>query len=293
MSISASLGEQREVSLASGTVRYRERGTGEPLLFVHGALVNGDLWRNVVPPLSERYRCLTPDWPLGSHQPALAPDADLSLPGLARIVVEFLDAAGVESATIVGNDTGGAICQIVATEHTPRVTRLVLTDCDAYDICPPRMFAYLKLAARVPGALFLLTQSMRLRPNRRLPIAFGWLSKRRIPNDVLDGYVRPIVSDAGVRRDATKLLKDLSPRYTLEAASKLAELRRPTLIAWAREDKFFPFAYGQRLAETIPGAQFEAIEDSLTFVPEDQPEQLAGLIDRFVQSSTTAREATA
>ncbi|MEX2158849.1 MAG: alpha/beta hydrolase [Dehalococcoidia bacterium] len=293
MSISASLGEQREVSLPSGTVRYRERGSGEPLLFVHGALVNGDLWRNVVPPLSDRYRCLTPDWPLGSHQPALAPEADLSLPGLARIVIEFLDALGIGSAAIAGNDTGGAICQIVATEHAQRVTRLILTDCDAFDICPPRMFAYLKVTARVPGAIYLLAQSMRLRPNRRLPIAFGWLSKRRIPNDVMDAYVGPLTSDAGVRRDATKLLKGLSPRYTLEAARRLPELRIPALIAWARDDKFFPFSYGQRLAEAIPGAQFEAVEDSLTYVPEDQPERLAELIGRFLQTSAKTQEVSA
>lgn len=285
MSISLSLGELKEVALSAGTLRYRERGSGEPIVFVHGALVHGDLWRNVVPLLSDRYRCLTPDWPLGSHEIAMAPDADLSPPGLARLIVSFLDALGIEKATLVGNDTGGALCQIAATEHPSRVARLVLTDCDAFDIFPPRMFAYLKWSARIPGAIYLTAQSMRLRPNRRLPIAYGWLSKQRIPNEISDAYVRPITSDAGVRRDATKLLKGFSPRYTQEAARKLADLRVPALIAWARKDRFFPYRYAERLAQVIPDARLEPIGDSLTFVPEDQPERLAELIGAFIEST--------
>jgi len=285
MSISQGLGELKEVALSAGTLRYRERGRGDPVVFVHGALVNGDLWRDVVPLLADRYRCITPDWPLGSHEIAMAPDADLSPPGLARIIVSFLDALGIEKATFVGNDTGGALCQFVATEHPSRVSRLVLTDCDAFDIFPPRMFAYLKWSARIPGAIYLTAQSMRLRPNRRLPIAFGWLSKRRIPDEISDAYVRPITSDAGVRRDATKLLKGLDPKYTIAAAGKLADLRVPVLIAWAREDRFFPYRHAERLAQVIPNARLEPIEDSLTFVPEDQPERLAGLIGAFLEST--------
>ena len=285
MSISQGLGELKEVALSAGTLRYRERGRGDPVVFVHGALVNGDLWRDVVPLLADRYRCITPDWPLGSHEIAMAPDADLSPPGLARIIVSFLDALGIEKATFVGNDTGGALCQFVATEHPSRVSRLVLTDCDAFDIFPPRMFAYLKWSARIPGAIYLTAQSMRLRPNRRLPIAFGWLSKRRIPDEISDAYVRPITSDAGVRRDATKLLKGLDPKYTIAAAGKLADLRVPVLIAWARKDRFFPYRHAERLAQVIPNARLEPIEDSLTFVPEDQPERLAALIGAFLEST--------
>ena len=290
MSISLALGDVKEVVLPAGTVRYRERGSGEPIVFVHGALVNGDLWRHVVPELSSRYRCITPDWPLGSHQPAMASNADLSPPGLARLIVAFLDALRIESATLVGNDTGGALCQIVATEHAQRVSRLVLTDCDAFDIFPPRMFAYLKWTARLPGGLFLVAQSMRLGINRGLPIAYGWLSKKPIPNDVMEGYVRPVIADAGVRRDSTKLIKGLDPAYTEAAGRKLADLRIPTLIAWAREDRFFPFSYGERLAQTIPNARLEPIEDALTFVPEDQPERLAELIGSFMASAPAREE---
>ena len=106
---------KHEVHLSQGTIRYREDGTGEPLLFVHGVVVNGDLWRKVVPRLSKDFRCIVPDWPLGSHETPMSADADLSPPGLARLVVDFMDALGLETVTLVGNDTGGALCQLVAT----------------------------------------------------------------------------------------------------------------------------------------------------------------------------------
>ena len=78
MAISEALGQQREVQLQQGTIGYRERGTGEVIVFVHGALVNADLWRKVVPELAKDFRCIAPDLPLGSHDRPLPADADLS-----------------------------------------------------------------------------------------------------------------------------------------------------------------------------------------------------------------------
>ena len=142
---------KHEVHLPQGTIRYREDGNGEPLLFVHGVLVNGDLWRKVVPQLSKDFRCIVPDWPFGSHETPLSPDADLSPPALAQMIVDFMDAIGLESATLVGNDTGGALCQLVATEHPERVSRLVLTSCDIYDRFPPPPFKPLGPITKMPG----------------------------------------------------------------------------------------------------------------------------------------------
>jgi pimeloyl-ACP methyl ester carboxylesterase len=288
MSISEQLGEQKETSLQQGSIRYRERGSGEPIVFVHGALVNGDLWRKVVPELAKDFRCITPDWPLGSHELPMKPDADLSPPGLARLIVDFLEANQLEGVTLVGNDTGGALCQLVVTRHPERIGRLVLTNCDAYENFPPRLFHYLKWAARVPGATTALTQSLRLRALRRTPIAYGWLSKHGIDAPVLDGYLRPLLSSRGVRRDSNKLLKGLDPEYTLSAARELSGFERPVLIAWAKERDLFPWEHAQKLAATFPNARLEEVPDSWTFVPEDQPGRLAELIAAFVREPVEA-----
>src|SRR5947199_9664500 len=115
MSISPALGEQRELQLPQGTISYRERGSGEPIVFVHGLLVNGDLWRKVVPELAKDFRCITPDWPLGSHEIPMNRDADLTPTGLAKLIADFLAALELENVTLVGNDTGGALAQIAVT----------------------------------------------------------------------------------------------------------------------------------------------------------------------------------
>jgi pimeloyl-ACP methyl ester carboxylesterase len=278
-----------EVKISSGTMRYRESGSGPPIVFMHGLLVDGRLWRKVTPLLDDRYRCIVPDLPLGSHPVAMDPDADLFPPGLARLVAGLLEALELEDVTLVANDTGGAIAQITAANHPQRIGRLALTNCDAFENFLPPAFRPLQWAARVPGMLTGMMQGMRLAPMRRLPMAYGRLIKRDFRGAPTREWVEPFLSDGGVRRDTVKVLKGIDPKYTFEAAEKLRSFERPAMLAWAVEDRFFKLSYAERLAETIPGARLERIEDSYTFVPEDQPERLAELIDSFAREATSAR----
>jgi pimeloyl-ACP methyl ester carboxylesterase len=274
---------KHEVHLPQGTIRYEDEGTGEPLLFVHGVVVNGSLWRKVVPGLSKDFRCIVPDWPFGAHEVPMKPDADLSPPALARLVVEFMDALGLENATLVGNDTGGAVCQLVAANHPDRVARLVLTSCDVFELFPPPPFKALGTAAKIPGATWFTAQALRLRPAQRLPTAFGWVTKRLPERDVVESWLAPGRGSRGVRRDFAKVASGADGRYTLEAAEKLKGFEKPVLIAWAVEDKLFPLEYAHRLAAQLPNATLEEIHDSYTFVPEDQPERLSDAISAFVR----------
>jgi pimeloyl-ACP methyl ester carboxylesterase len=272
-----------ETNLPQGTIRYRESGEGPPVVFVHGLLVDGRLWRKVTPLLEDRFRCIVPDLPLGSHLTSMSPDADLSPSGLARIVAGFLESLELDQVTLVANDTGGAISQITAANHPERIGRLVLTNCDAFENFLPPAFRPLQWAARVPGLLTGVLQSMRLEPLRRTPLAYGWLIKRDLAGAPLREWVDPFLSNRAIRRDTVKVLRGISPRYTFEAAEKLSSFDRPTMLAWAVEDRFFKLSYAERLAATIPGASLERIDDSYTFVSEDQPERLAELIARFAR----------
>src|SRR5919106_454975 len=185
-------GESKTAHVPAGKIHYRDTGgRGDPILFVHGFLNDGTLWRKVVPLLEDRYRCIVPDWPLGSHPTPMEPNADMTPPGLARIVSDFIDALGLEDVTLVGNDTGGAICQLVATRHPERLGRLVLTPCDAYENFLPPMFRPLQALARVPGSIFAIGQSLRFTPLRHGPMAFGWLSKHGPDPEVTAEWVRP------------------------------------------------------------------------------------------------------
>ncbi len=282
----------QEVRLPQGTIRYRDTGAGKPLVFVHGLLVDGTLWRKVTPLLEGEFRCVVPDLPLGSHRVPMSPDADLSPPGVARIVADFIAALDLEDVTLIGNDTGGALCQLVATEHPARLGRLVLTPCDAYENFLPPFFRPMQYAARVPGLLTALLQTARLGAVQRSPLGFGLLiSRDSIDPQVIDSWLRPFFSNRGVRRDVIKFLRAISNRYTLEAAERLRDFDRPALIAWAPDDRFFKLIYGERLAAAIPDARLVRIEDSRTFVSEDQPERLAELIRGFVRETSGAATA--
>jgi pimeloyl-ACP methyl ester carboxylesterase len=272
-----------EAKLPQGTIHYRETGEGPPIVFAHGLLVDGRLWRKVTPLLEERFRCIVPDLPLGSHITPMNPDADLSPPGLARLIADFLEVLELENVVLVANDTGGAISQITAANHPARIGRLVLTNCDAFENFPPPAFRPLQWAARVPGMLTGLLQGMRFAPMRRLPIAYGWLIKRDFASAPTREWVDPYLSQRAVRRDTVKVLKGIDPRHTLEAAEKLRHFERPVMLAWAVQDRFFKLSFAERLAATIPGASLERIEDAYTFVSEDQPERLAELIARFAR----------
>lgn len=273
------------VGIPAGVVDVEERGTGDPVVFLHPFVTTARHWRKVVPQLEGSMRCILPTLPLGAHTLPISRDADLSPPGQAEIVVQILDALGIERAVLVGNDTGGGIAQVAAAQHPERVSGLVLVSCDAYEVFPPRMFAYLKLAAYVPGAMRLLAHSMRIPGVLRLPFTFGWVTKRPIDGEVLRSYTaalrdRDLLDD--VVRDTVKVVKGLSPRHTMAAAESLRTFDGPVLVAWGAEDRFFPGRLAERLAREIPRAQLEWIEDARTFVPEDQPERLAELIRKFV-----------
>jgi pimeloyl-ACP methyl ester carboxylesterase len=283
MSVSASLGEQKELTLPQGTVRYRERGSGAPVVFVHGLLVNGDLWRNVVPAIADAgFRCITPDLPLGSHELPMPAGADLATPALANLLGDFITDVGAAGGTVVANDTGGALTQVLITSRADVVGCVALTSCDAFDIYPPSIFKVFRVVAGyVPGAPVALTQLTRFKPLQRSPGAFGWVTKRRIPDAIVESYTGPARTNAAIRKDVVKILRGIHPRYTQAAAQKLNTFGKDAIVIWAGDDKLFPTDYGRRLAELL-SAEFVEIPDSYTFIAEDQPAQLAETLSEFL-----------
>ncbi|MEM9727377.1 MAG: alpha/beta hydrolase [Myxococcota bacterium] len=280
------------ITLPQGTLKYEDVGQGPPVVFVHGLLVNGQLWRKVTPKLSHTARCIVPDLPLGSHAIPMNADADLSVDGVARLVGDFLDALDLHDVTLVGNDSGGAISQLVASRYGSRLGRLVLTTCDAYDVFPPKGFGYLRVLPYVPGLIAALAKGMlAVKALRDLPIAYGLLAKHGIPEDVVKSYIAPAARSAAIRRDVSKFARSVSPRVTLEAAEELAAFGRPMLLLWTPEDRFFPMRLADHFRRNLPNVTLETIEDAYVFVAEDQPEQVAAGIARFIAERTAASAA--
>jgi pimeloyl-ACP methyl ester carboxylesterase len=282
MAISEALGERRTVEVPAGTLEYRERGTGPAVVFAHGAAVNGDLWRKVAPALADGHRIIVPDLPLGGHSLPLNAGADLSLFGAAEILASFLDALDLSDATLIANDTGGALSQALVGRRPERIGRLVLTSCDAFDNYPPKAIGYLRPTVRVPPALWLLTQAMRLRALQRLPIAYGWATHAPIEAPIMDSYLASLRTSAGVRRDFAALLRSADIRDMQRASQSVCSFERPALVVWGADDRFFPREHGRRLAELLPHSRFELVERSRTFIPEDNPVRLLALVREFL-----------
>lgn len=276
------LGDTRQVTVTAGQLDCAVRGDGPPILFLHPLLASALHWRKVVPLVADAgFRCVAPTLPLGAHRTAMRDGADLTPPGVATMVVEIIEALELGAVTLVGNDSGGALAQMVTVKHPDVVDRLVLTSCDALEDFFPPLFRYLSLGARIPGFAPIVGQVLRVRALRHTPPAFGWLAKRGVPHDVIDAYAEPFLTNAGVRRDAVAFVRGVSNRHTCEAAERLRSFPRPVLIAWAREDRVFKPAVAERLAEMWPSATLAWIDDAYAFTPEDQPEVLARLINDF------------
>jgi pimeloyl-ACP methyl ester carboxylesterase len=284
---------EHTIDLAQGTIEYRDTGEGEPIVFVHGLLVDGALWRKVTPQLASAYRCIAPDWPLGSHRTPLSAGADRSPRGIAHLIADFLEALELQGVTIVANDTGGAISQILASERPERLRALVLTNCDCLENFLPPVLRPLQWLAHVPGGYRPIAAAMGSARVRRSPAGFGMLVHQPIPDEVTAAWAAPLRRPE-IRADMVATLKAIDKRDTLHAAEVLREQPVPTLLAWAPDDMMFPIRFAERLQAMIPGARLERIENSRAFVPEDQPERLADLVteylagDRLAQSSSRA-----
>jgi len=262
-----------QVELSAGTIDYDDTGGDGPVLvLLHGLLMDATVWDPVLEQLGGRYRCVRPTLPLGAHRRPMRPDADLSLPAVVALVAEFLDALELGEVTLVGNDWGGAQL-LTVWGLDERIARLALVACEAFDNYPPGLPGRtIGALARVPGGLWPTMQALRLRPFRRAPGSWGWMSKRPVPAGVVDRWFAPATTSRAIRRDLAKYATSVPARRTLlEWSRAQAQFTRPVLVVWAPEDRLMPRDHGRWLVELYPDARLVEIADSYTIVPRDRP----------------------
>jgi pimeloyl-ACP methyl ester carboxylesterase len=274
----------REIALSAGTIEYEDTGgDGPAIVLLSGLLMDASLWEQVIAELAPGHRCIAPTLPLGAHRHGMRPDADLSPRGVARLVEELLDRLELDDVTLAGNDTGGAFVQLLACDGASRVGRIVLVSCDAFDNFPPGLTGKtIVLTGKLPPALFgLFMQQLRLRPLRRLPLAFGWLTRRG--DAATRRWIEPVLGQREIRRDTVRVLRGIAAerRLLVDAAERLPGFDRPALVVWASEDRVMPPEHGRRLAELLPQGELVEIDDSSTLIPLDQPTRLAQAIRDF------------
>ncbi len=281
---------EHTIDLEGRTIMYDVTGTGPTIVFVHGVWATGGVWYPVIDRLAERFRCVNIHLPLGVHRYPSPRHVDHTPKALARVISGLIAALDLHDVTLVGNDTGGALCQLVIGEDPQRIGRLVLTNCDALEVFPPRSLAPIYLAARFPAVWRLLAQLVRLpRVQRRF---FGTVAHTEPDLPLLDMLMRRFADDANVREDLRLTLCAISPRVTLEAARAFATFEPEVLVLWGTDDRFFPVPLGRRLAAAFPHARLQLVENARLFLGIDQPDIVASAIGAFAAEGAGERTGT-
>jgi pimeloyl-ACP methyl ester carboxylesterase len=268
--------------LPQGRLAYRAVGpatsTRPPVVFVHGILVDPRLWEPVAARLAaEGIRSYAPALPFGAHQWPMSAGADLSPVGVAQLVRDFIAALGLNDVTLVGNDTGGAICQVLLGGDTSQVGAAVLTNCDALGTFPPRKLAPLLRALRHPRLVAGMLPALRSERVRHGPLGFGPLSVKPLDPGLTASWLEPLSRQA-IRRDLAKFARHVHPRVLLAAASRFGQFTGPVRVVWGTNDPLFPVKLGRQLSEAFPHGSFTTVPGGRTFLPLDHPDEVAAEI---------------
>lgn len=281
--------ESQTLETRLGRLAYRSSGSGPALVFFAGALANGELWRDVVDALKDRYRCITVDLPLGAHPWPLSPGADRSPTSLARLLPDCLDLLDVADATVVANDTaGGLLLLSLASGHPAlgRIGRLVLTNCETYDQFPPDKLKRAGAACRATPSL--VTEMMRLQlwlASRSAAVRRRFLATvaaTEVDPERAAAIAGPAARSRRVIGDFVALMGGERPQLLLDAATEIPRFDRPVLVIWGEDCGFFPMTYARRLASDFPHATLVPVPGAKTWVPLDNPPAVAGAIAGFV-----------
>jgi pimeloyl-ACP methyl ester carboxylesterase len=270
------------IELPHGVVNYRVAGPADsaapPVLFIHPFLMDGSLWSDVADLLAAQgIRSYAPDWPLGSHRTPVKPGTDQSPRGVARQVLLFIEALDLHDVTLVGGDTGGALCQFLLDTDPSRIGRVVLTNCDAFDTFPPFPFNVLFSLLKGEIRMKINLQPMRWRAFRHSPLGLGLLANELHPEQTR-AWIEPSLADPAIRKDAVAFLRAAKPKDLLDVSTRLDRFTGPVTIVWGTADRAFTTKLGRRLQHAFSDARFVEVPNAKTLVSLDAPGQLADAI---------------
>jgi pimeloyl-ACP methyl ester carboxylesterase len=281
------------IELPHGVVSYRVAGPADsaapPVLFVHPFLMDGSLWSGVADLLATQgIRSYAPDWPLGAHRAPVKPGTDQSPRGVARQILLFIEALDLRDVTLVGGDTGGALCQFLLDTDPSRIGRVVLTNCDAFDTFPPFPFSVLFSLLKGEIRMKINLQPMRWRAFRHSPLGLGLLANKLDPAQTR-AWMEPSLTNKAIRKDAVQFLKAAKPKELLDVSTRLSRFAGPVTIVWGTADRTFTTKLGRRLQHAFKNADFVEVPNAKTLVPLDAPGQLADAIAASTSHSPTRR----
>ena len=279
--VSAVAGNTR---VRQASVHWRKDGSGPPIVFLHGFPLSGHTWDPVVAHLRDRFTCYALDL-IGLGQSHSTADEDYSSQGQALAFQGTLSELGVESYALVGNDTGGWIAREVALIDGQRVSHLVLTNTEIPFHRPPWIPTH-QVLAHVPGSGALFQQLLKSRAFRRSSMAFGgcFYDLTHLEGEFHRRYVEPLISSKDRIAGAMRFLRRMKFVRLDEFKTLHRQLAMPTLFIWGANDEIFPEPRAREMVTQFPQvAGFHSIANAKLFFYEEHPQEVARLIEQFLQ----------
>ena len=259
------------------TVAYTDVGEGEPVVLLHGIPTWSYLYHDVIPLLEPHCRVLAPDF-LGHGYSDRRDRFDRSLRAQTRMILGFLDALGIDAATIVGHDTGGGVALIMGIEHARRVKRLVLTNVVAYDSWP------------IDDMIDLGNPAWRDKPAAEVAafVASGLADGLHNAERLTPAFARNIVAPYSDEEGKISLIRNasaLNTNHTMALVDRHKDIAAPTLVLWGVHDPWQTIADGERLAREIPDATLIRLENASHWLQQDAPEDFADAVIEFLEGA--------
>ena len=270
----------KKVKVGDLQVAYREEGSGEPLLLIHGWPLSSLTWRKVVPKLSLDVRCIAPDL-LGAGETLDDPGRDHGLPAQARLVEGFMDAMGLAKATVIGHDSGGTVARMVAIAIPDRVGRLVLADTEVPGH-QPALVRMLKVMLALPGAKALFAAMTRSKMLAKSPLGFG-TSFSNLKSFDFDEFFRVTLAPLGrseqAMKSTLKFLRDFRFEDVDATQASYGVLTMPKYVMWGEDDRIFPLEQGWRLKDMLPEpVRFDMFPGAGLLIHEERPDVWAAAL---------------
>jgi pimeloyl-ACP methyl ester carboxylesterase len=278
------MNELKFLELHGERVAYRDEGSGEVLLLIHGMAGSSDAWRELIPRLAKNYRVVAPD--LLGHGQSVKPRGDYSLGAFAVSLRDLLDELGIAQTTIVGHSLGGGVAMQFLYQHPDYCERLILISSGGLgsDV------GFILRLLSAPGAEFVLpiiAPSPVLKAGNKIG---SWFSSAGMRNPRASEIWRAYssFSDRPTREAFLRTLRSVVD-YRGQAVSALNRLHvraeLPTLAIWGEDDEIIPVEHGHAAMAARPGGRLEVLPGVGHFAHVEAPTEVAEIIEDFMRST--------
>ncbi len=245
-------------------LRWLERGSGEPVLLLHGLMGQMQHWEGVLDRLAELCRPIALALPL--FDPALR---EASIEALGRHVIRFLDAIEIHRAVIGGNSLGGHVALELALGHADRVSGLILT-----------------------GSSGLFERGVKRLVPRQPTLEYVRQKMEEVFHDpalVTDAWVESVRALVTTPASALRLLRLARNARRRNLADHLGSIRVPTLLVWGREDRITPLGVAERFRTLLPDVQLRYLSPCGHAPMLEQPAAFTEAVGHWLEATRDRR----